>query len=262
MTRLLFEHFEEVEQAIARAPHVFLLLDFDGTLAPIVARPELAVLPDEVRTLLQQLNLSSRADVAVISGRALPDLKQRVGLDLIYAGNHGLEIEGHGLQFQGLDLSRVMPALQAVIATLLDALQSVPGALMENKGATLSIHYRAVEDASVQDVVHAVEAACAKYADVLEVHHGKKVVEVRPKVEWGKGEASRWILQHLGNAATLTVSMGDDRTDEDIFKALPDSISIKVGDGETAAKYRVAGPEDVRAVLLRIHALMKAPVAL
>ncbi|MHB1022895.1 MAG: trehalose-phosphatase [Acidobacteriaceae bacterium] len=257
MTRLLLEHFEEVEQAIARSRRILLLLDFDGTLAPIVARPELAALPEGMRSLLQQINEDERVEVAVISGRALVDLKPRVGLDLIYAGNHGLEIEGHGLAFHGLDLSRATPALEKVIATLQDSLQSVEGALIENKGATLSIHYRAVAEARVPEVVSAVESACAEDADLLEVHHGKKVLEVRPKVQWNKGEASRWILQQLGSKGTLVISMGDDRTDEDIFKALPESISIKVGEGETFAQYRVSGPEDVLVVLRRIHALTR-----
>jgi trehalose-phosphatase len=260
LTDLLSRHFAEVQDAVRRARHILLLLDFDGTLTPIVARPELAVLPEEVRGLLRDLHAQQQVQVAVISGRALADLQQRVGLDVIYAGNHGLEIEGQGLHFQGPDLAHSTTALQSVITELLDQLGPIAGALLENKGATLSIHYRSVEESRVPEVVRMVEATCATHADVLEVHHGKMVLEVRPRVQWNKGEAARWILEQVGPADTLVISMGDDRTDEDIFKALPGSISIKVGDGATAARYRVANPAEVQDVLARLVALARHSV--
>ena len=100
----------------------------------------------------------------------------------------------------------------------------------------------------------AVELACAQYPDLLELHYGKKVLKVRPKVKWDKGKAAPWILQHAADKNTLLICVGDDETDEDIFQALPFSIAIRVGDEATAARYRVSNPDQVRAVLYEIDA--------
>jgi trehalose 6-phosphate phosphatase len=239
---------------VASSRRILLLLDFDGTLAPIVERPELAKLPEETRSLLLALNVEPRVTVAIISGRSLADLRRHVGLETIYAGNHGLEIEGRGLTFQSPDISSARPVLAKFASELGGRMTAIHGAFIENKGPTLSVHYRAVEDAQVPLVLNAVESVYAQYARLLEVHHGKKVLEIGPRVGWNKGEAARWILKQFGQEGVLAVCAGDDRTDEDIFKALPDSISIKVGEGATAARYRVLGPLELHGVLQTIYA--------
>lgn len=239
---------------MASSRRILLLLDFDGTLAPIVERPELAKLPEETRSLLLALNVEPRVIVAIISGRSLADLRQHVGLETIYVGNHGLEIEGRGLTFQSPDISSARPVLAKFASELGGRITAIHGAFIENKGPTLSVHYRAVEDAQVPLVLNAVKSVYAQYARLLEVHHGKKVLEIGPRVGWNKGEAARWILKQFGQEGVLAVCAGDDRTDEDIFKALPDSISIKVGEGATAARYRVRGPLELHGVLQTIYA--------
>lgn len=254
MTRLLSEHFDEVRQAIVGARRILLLLDFDGTLAPIVERPEMAKLSRETLSLLARLNREPRATTAIISGRALFDLKQRVGMNLIYAGNHGLEIEGHGLNFEHPSLPHARPVIGRLASDLADALGPIDGVFVENKGLSLSIHYRRTDDSRIAEVVRVVESARAPYAYWVDLRYGKKVLEVRPKVQWDKGKAALWILRHLGDEGVLPVCMGDDATDEDIFQSLPISISIKVGDEPTAARYRVPGPDEVFAILQRICA--------
>jgi len=256
-TRLILEHLDEIRQTAGNARRILLLLDFDGTLAPIVESPGLAKLPEQTRSLIIKLNQEPRVTVAIISGRALSDLRQRIGLDLIYAGNHGLEIEGPGLHFQAPDLSHARLALDKAASDLAVRLQSVDGVLIENKGASLSIHYRRAAPSSIPVILSAVESACAPYAHLVELHHGKKVFEVRPNVKWNKGTAAQWILRQLGDEGILPVCIGDDKTDEDIFRALPASISIKVGDGPTAARYRVSSSDQVRDVLQEIYALVK-----
>jgi trehalose 6-phosphate phosphatase len=257
LTQPLSEHLDEVRRAVAGSRRILLLLDFDGTLAPIVERPELAKLPEETRSLLFALNAEPRVSVAIVSGRSLADLRQHVGLETIYAGNHGLEIEGRGLRFQSPDISSARPVLAKFASELGGRLTAIHGAFIENKGPILSIHYRATEDAQIPLVLNAVESVYVRYTDVLELHHGKKVLEIGPRVRWNKGEAALWILKQLGQDGVLAVCAGDDRTDEDIFVALPDSISIKVGEGATAARYRVLGPVEMHGVLQTIYAAVR-----
>jgi trehalose 6-phosphate phosphatase len=99
-TQPLLEHLPAIAKSLHRAPHILLFLDFDGTLAPIVEDPGMARMPTDTREALSLIALDPKISLAIISGRALSDLRLRVGLDnLIYAGNHGLEISGPGLAF-------------------------------------------------------------------------------------------------------------------------------------------------------------------
>ena len=255
MTQSLLEHLDDVTRAVTGAARILLLLDFDGTLAPIVERPELAKLPQATRSLLLALDAEPRVSVAVISGRSLADLRKRVGLELIFAGNHGLEIEAPGLTFRPPDLTGTQPLMPTLASDLSKRLAAINGVLVENKGPSLSIHYRNVNDERVADVLDAVTSAWTPHSQLLELHKGKKVLEIRPRVEWNKGKAAQWILEHVGDEGVLPVCIGDDTTDEDIFRALPDSISIKVGEEDTAARYRVSTPEQVR---LFLHEILTA----
>jgi len=255
LTQSLLEHLDDVTRAVTGAARILLLLDFDGTLAPIVERPELAKLPQATRSLLLALDAEPRVSVAVISGRSIADLRERVGLALIFAGNHGLEIEGPGLMFRPPDLTDTLSLMPTLASDLSKRLAAINGVLIENKGPSLSIHYRNVNDERVADVLDAVTSAWTPHSQLLELHMGKKVVEIRPRVEWNKGKAAQWILEHVGDERVLPVCIGDDTTDEDIFRALPDSISIKVGEEDTAARYRVLTPEQVR---LFLHEILTA----
>jgi len=160
----LFSAWPEIAPRLEAAGHILLLIDYDGTLLPIVERPELAILPQRTRGLLREVMGRRNFTVGIISGRALNDLKNRVGLeDLIYAGNHGLEIEGPGLRFVNPTAEEARPALQLLDQALSKEMGAIRGALVENKGLSLSVHYRLVEES-------------------LRTASGKKVYEVRPAV--------------------------------------------------------------------------------
>jgi trehalose 6-phosphate phosphatase len=230
-----------------------LFLDYDGTLTPIVSRPEEALLPEATRDALQRL--SERATVAVVSGRSLADVKALVGLEaLVYAGNHGFEIRGPegaslsheiGREFQE-DVARVRKALEP-------ELLSVPGAWTEDKTQSLSVHYRQVAEDRVADVEAIVDRALKDFPR-LRKHFGKKVLEIRPRIDWDKGRAVLWLLEalHLDGGGVLPMYLGDDVTDEDAFRALAGrGLGVLVSDvpRPSAAVLRLRDPGEVRLFL-------------
>ncbi len=200
--------------------HLVLLLDFDGTLAPIVDRPEMAEMPERTRRALERLMALEGVTVAVVSGRGLADVRERAAIPgIAYAGNHGMEIEGAGLHRIHPEAAAARPELEEVAAVIEPALEGIDGAFLEDKGLTLSIHYRLAPDHAeeVREIV--LEAAGGRPG--LEVTHGKMVLEVRPRVEWHKGRAVLFLLDQMRPPEDAPVlSQGDDRTDEDAFRVL------------------------------------------
>lgn len=236
-----------------------LLLDFDGTLAPIVDRPELAAPLPAARAALDRLLARDDVAVAVVSGRGLADARRLLGIaDIAYAGNHGMEIEGPGVRDEHEEAAAARPALERILKRVRLALQHVEGALVEDKGLTLSIHYRLVAEAGVPEVRAAAHAAAAAEAGVR-LTEGKKVVEVRPDVDWHKGRAVDFLLDHLRPPVGAPVLyIGDDTTDEDAFRALRErgafAEGILVADPppaarETAAKAFLRNPAEVARLL-------------
>jgi trehalose 6-phosphate phosphatase len=235
-----------------RAGLMLVGLDFDGTLAPIVRRPDDAALPAATEPLLRALAARSDTHVALVSGRSLHDLRRRVGIDgVYYAGNHGLEIEGPGVARVHPDAEAAVARLGRMARLLEQRLGDRPGVIVEDKGLTLSVHYRMVDDdgdaARVRADVHAV---CAG-ARGLRLTEGKKVVEVRPDVDWHKGRALRFLRETLvppGSGAP-TLFIGDDRTDEDAFREVgDDGCAIVVGDSPPADTAATAALASVAAV--------------
>jgi trehalose-phosphatase len=218
------ERVEEWRLARARAGRLFLALDFDGTLAPIVPSPAAAALPAAARAALLRLAQRPDTDLAIVSGRALEDLRPRVGIpDLYYAGNHGLEIEGPGVQEVHQEATSARPDIVACAAVLRERLAGLEGAVLEDKGLTLSVHYRQAPDRATVERVRAVALESCAAAPGLRATEGKMVVEIRPAVDWDKGRAVRFLLEILGAAAPAAgpaLFIGDDRTDEDAFRAL------------------------------------------
>ena len=232
-----------------------LLLDFDGTLAPIVDRPELAAMPDRTRRALDRLMAMEGVTVAVVSGRGLGDVRERAAIaGIAYAGNHGMEIEGAGLRRIHPEAAAARPQLEAVAASIEPALEGIDGAFLEDKGLTLSIHYRMAPDHAeeVREIV--LEAAGGR--PELEVFDGKMIVEVRPRVEWHKGKAVLFLLDQMRPPADAPVLyLGDDRTDEDAFRALAERGGAAEGilvapqpSAESAATSYLRDPAEVGAL--------------
>jgi len=218
-----------------------VFLDYDGTLTPIVPRPELAVISEEMRATLKRL--VRLCTVAIISGRDRPDVAEKVGVrDLVYAGSHGFDIAGpEGTRIARAEGEADRDELRAAARELREALASVDGAIVEEKAFGVAVHYRQVPESEAPRVEQAVDAAQERHPG-LKRTAGKKVHEFRPGVDWDKGKALLWLLDALELSAddTLPLYLGDDVTDEDAFKALAGrGIGIRIGDdgGRTHARY-------------------------
>jgi trehalose 6-phosphate phosphatase len=232
-----------------------LFLDYDGTLSPLVARPELAVLPAAAREVLHRL--AQRFPVVIVSGRGREDVAERVGLPgLVYAGSHGFDIAGPALR---LEVGEGVPAaIERAAERLRRELSGVPGVIAEPKRFALSVHFRLAGAADVPRIERAVDAVLAAEPGLRKAH-GKMLFELRPDLDWDKGRALLWLLGELGldRPDVLPFYLGDDLTDEDAFRALRGrGLGILVGDvedvgvaaeepRETAASYRLRDPGEV-----------------
>jgi len=256
----LFDAWNKVGRRFKSAEHVLLLSDYDGTLTDIVEKPELAMLSIETKNILRKLSRNRHYTAGIISGRALADLRQRVGIDgIIYAGNHGLEIEGLGSHFLEPLAEEMRPLLHILNRALLAAFRGVKGVFVEDKGLTLSVHYRLAEGSEIDKVEHAFSRITdpLHVTGQIRITRGKKVYEIRPPVDWNKGRAVSWLMARLrqmkGKERALPVYLGDDLTDEDGFKIVEQNRGISVFVGEedvrTEARYFLKSPHEVTELL-------------
>lgn len=262
----LWRHLPAILQCCTTHEWCALCLDYDGTLTPIVADPAAAHLSPTLRQVLAALACHPRYRVAIVSGRALADVQARVaGLGLYLAGNHGLEIAGPGIAYCHPQAVQLRPQLATLAQALQHGLQGVPGAWVEDKGFTLTVHMRHVPAADVPTVQHRVRRLVQGSPEAwrLTLRTGKAVVEVRPAVSWDKGAAVRWLLEQWQRDRPAQrgypVYMGDDETDEDVFRALGATGVGIVVDGErqhSAARYAVESPAQVVQFLAVLQALV------
>ena len=226
-----------------------VFLDYDGTLSPIVSRPEDAVLSPTMRDSVQRL--ARQCTVAVVSGRGLKDVRERVELpEIVYAGSHGFEIVGpNGLRAENEQAKACLNDLDQAEAELNKKLAAIPGSQVERKKYSLAIHYRNVDDQHVPAVEQAVQAVAEQHSN-LRRSGGKKVFELQPAINWHKGKAVLWLLEtlHLNGPEVLPIYIGDDLTDEDAFAVLRErGVGIVVRDEPrtTAARYALESPQEV-----------------
>ena len=185
-----------IDGLAARRPAVFF--DFDGTLSDIVNDPDTATLAPGAYDALQKL--AERCPVAVLSGRDLADVTERVGLPGIwYAGSHGFELTApDGTHHQNDTAAAAIPVLEQAAAELRDVLGSIPGVVVEHKRFGVAVHYRNAARDRVGEVAAAVRAAGRR--DALRVTTGREVIELRPDIDWDKGKTLRWVIDHLQQA--------------------------------------------------------------
>ena len=248
------DHVQEIVGAGDCRPVIFL--DYDGTLTPIVSRPDQAALAESTRAILR--TLTAKLPVAVLSGRELEDVRNRVDVDgIVYAGSHGFDIAGpRSLQRQ--EATDFLPTLDAAEKELREKLASAPGALVERKRFSVAAHYRNINENDFPKLEAAVSEVVARYRELRRME-GKKVYELLPRIDWDKGKAALWLLENLGlkQRKVRPIYIGDDRTDEDAFRALEQhGVGILVSEEPrpTAAKYSLKDPPEVERFLRKLVA--------
>jgi trehalose 6-phosphate phosphatase len=256
---LAVEKMAEVNARIA-GRRIVVFLDYDGTLTPIVERPELAVLPNKMRTTLKVL--AELCTVCVVSGRMRSDVEHLVGLDsLTYAGSHGFDIVGpQGTEIQHEVGEDYVPILEKAARELRSRLASVRGVIVEGKVFAVAVHFRMVAPREVSEVERAVDDVLAQHP-ALRKTGGKKVFELRPNINWDKGKAVLWLLDALGlnRSDVVPFYIGDDVTDRDAFQAIRGKgISILVSEEAefACADYRLSDTTEVGTFLDELIALI------
>jgi len=250
---------EDLEARLRTAEGLLFLLDFDGTLAPIVEDPAAAAPLDGVPELLGELRDADRVAVGLVSGRALADLRKRAGVSGVhFAGNHGLELqeppeEGGDAEPEievHPDAESAADAIGSVAADVAERLEGIEGPRVEDKRVTATVHYRSADEDAVPTVEQAVREAVDDADATLRVTSGKKIFEIRPDVDWDKGAAVEWLRDRLVPEGDdwLAVYVGDDVTDEDAFRELDDGVGIAVGRDETDADHVIPDPDAARAL--------------
>lgn len=263
--KYFFDEWNTLKKRIEQN-HIFLFLDYDGTLTPIVDTPEQAVVPKKTKEILKALSENNQCRAAIISGRALDDIRKRVGLDgLVYVGNHGLEIYDSKLRFRWMMPLHFKKTLTEIKNKLNEIFAKIEGVFIEDKEFTLSLHYRMVhvEDAVIKSMFIKALNPYQALGEIA-IMAGKKVLEVRPAKEGRKGKAviGIFLRERLSTNDTniIPIYIGDDETDEDAFKETnnKNGMTIRVGESrETAAHYYVNDTEEIVKLLEMILKMKK-----
>ncbi|MGA2090496.1 MAG: trehalose-phosphatase [Endomicrobiales bacterium] len=284
----LLRHLKEFNAKV-QGKNVFLFLDYDGTIVPIAERPGKAKLSRETKIILKKLSNTPGVIIAVVTGRPLSNIMSAIALKkMIYVGNHGLEIAGPDFTYAVCIPRRFTTLLKELKTLLIDIFRKIHGLMIEDKKVALAIHYRNVDPGKIRSIKQSISDALCRCDSlkILRVEEGKKVYEIRPAIDWNKGDAVSWLmtkyatepfslthhvkndhiihrLQKWPNSITrkspkspfVAIFIGDDITDENGFHAVNDhGISIHVGKtGASSAVYYVKDPAEVAHVLEEIH---------
>ncbi|KAF5731071.1 Haloacid dehalogenase-like hydrolase superfamily protein isoform 2 [Tripterygium wilfordii] len=256
----------------AKGKRIALFLDYDGTLSPIVDNPDCAFMSNAMRHAVKRV--AKYFPTAIISGRSRDKVYEFVGLtELYYAGSHGMDIMGPVQQYtpdghqtsvwatdqQGKEVnlfqpaSAFLPMIDEVFRSLVECTKDIKGAKVENNKFCISVHYRNVDENIWTTVAHCVQDVIKDFPR-LRLTHGRKVLEVRPVIDWDKGKAVTFLLESLGLSNcddVLPIYVGDDRTDEDAFKVLKEGnrgygILVSSAPKETNACYSLRDPPEVK----------------
>lgn len=262
--------FEQIT-SVAKNKKIAVFLDYDGTLTPIVDDPDRAIMSNAMRSAVR--NVAKYFPTAIISGRSCDKVYELVGLtELYYAGSHGMDIMGpvrnsasgdhpnciKSTDQQGKEVNLFQPAseftsmIDEVFRTLVESSKDIKGAKVENHKFCASVHYRNVDEKSWPTIAQCVHDVLKDYPR-LRLTHGRKVLEVRPEIDWNKGKAVEFLLESLGLSNSdnvLPIFIGDDRTDEDAFKVLRQGnlgygILVSPVPKESNASYSLRDPSEV-----------------
>jgi trehalose-phosphatase len=216
-----------------------LMLDVDGTLAPIAPTPADARVPDETRAVLRKLAQLRGVTIAFVSGRSAQDAGRLAGMDGAWIiGNHGIELRAPTGE---ITVDAQVAPFERAIADAASALRGIeqaePGVILENKRWTLSLHYRLVSAGRRAGVVNRGRDIARQFG--LRTRDAKMTLELRPPANVDKGTAVLALAKRMGVGGNSGAALyaGDDTTDEDAFRALRASVS-------SAVTVRITGPDD------------------
>ena len=238
---------------------IVFFLDYDGTLTPIVSRPELAVISSDMQDTVKKL--SQKYITAIVSGRMREDVEKLVGISgLIYAGSHGFDIKGPEVVMVESQAEKSIPLVSKVIEKLKKELVGIEGVIIEEKKFSTAVHYRLVKEAEKNLKIRNLVREIIQENKTLRLMEGKKVFEILPAIDWNKGKAVRWVMDSLGiNWQDYSVVyIGDDTTDEDAFRTVctrGTSILVSDKDKFSAADFMVSSPKEVKELFERILAI-------
>jgi len=228
----------QIKSAYDEANARLLLLDYDGTLISFTRNPEDAIPSAELLALLQKMTADKKNKVVINSGRDQHTLdKWFAGLDLDFAAEHGIFYKENNKWHQNLPSKLEWD--EEIINIIQRTIEKTPRSHLEQKDTALVWHYRSVDvwlaELRAQQLVNTLIGPCARLN--LQIVHGNKIVEIKPP-DYNKGSE---VLRRLGQQDyDFVLAIGDDTTDEDMFRVMPDNgISIKVGNFSPAAKYRI-----------------------
>ena len=251
----LFDRIGKILRRLRVAKRIFFFFDYDGTLTPIVSHPEEAILSKEIKSLLLALKKNPRYILAIVTGRSIEDIRNRVGLKgIYYIGNHGLEIFEPKKGIKQLFPLGVVPELKKIRDELSRQFMGIEGIFIEDKKSILAIHYRNADLRWVPSILMAIKQKLKNSVAPLGLGFGKYVVEVRPNSTVNKGTAVLELLDQFNQDEVLPLYIGDDQTDEDAFRVLNRrGITIFVGlSGNSSAQYYVNDPLEVHEFLRMI----------
>ena len=263
--KYLFDYWEKIEKEIADK-YIYIFLEYDGTIVPFARRPDQAVIPDANKELLKRLSLNLQCEVAIISGRKLSDIKQMVGLrNIIYSGNHGLEVEGPNIKFKSFILFKYEKTLSEIKKQLQDELSVIPGAWVEDKGLSLSVHYRLVASQKIPQVKIVFQEATIidRLKGLIKTKSGKMILEIQPPVVWDKGKIVLWLLARQtflrDEQIILPIYVGNNLADEDAFRVLRNKgLTVCIGESKgSLAEYYLNNSREVAELLQRILRWLK-----
>jgi trehalose-phosphatase len=258
----LFDDWEKIQIRIRQARNLFLFLDYDGTLTPIVSRPERALCSSEVKRHLEQLRDLPGIFLAIISGRSLEDLRKKIGVsDIIYVGNHGLEVEYPDGSHKKILSSAPTGELRKITQNVRNSLKEIPGIYFEEKGPILAVHYHNVSQRYFALIPQVLEEELQQWRGRWKMAPGKMVSEIQPKVDFNKGKAVTEILKTFPFSGLLPIYLGDDQTDEEAFRALKgQGLSVFIGPVgfPSEADFFLKNPDEVQEFLSRCQDVRRA----
>lgn len=270
-------NFDKMMSA-AKGKKIVMFLDYDGTLSQIVDDPEKAFMSNMMRFAVREV--SRYFPTAIISGRSRDKIYEFVQLkDIYYAGSHGMDIMAPLLsskigdseyQTKAVDEKGneviifqpaydFLPGIQEILRALKEVTKGIDGVIIENNKFCISVHFRCVREEDFSTLQEKVKFVMETYP-LFHLTWGRKVMEIRPRIQWNKGHALKYLLETLGfdgSTDVFPMYIGDDLTDEDAFKVIKDMgkgypIIVSSIPKETQASYSLCDPSEVMSFLLRL----------